>query len=89
MSHVVLCACPLTCAFVCLCASVWLCAFVAVCPCVRACVLSVLCVHCSNRLKPGDAGFNYDVRVDFHDPLEDNEWDGAMTPQRRRNTNTT
>ena len=33
----------------------------------------------SNRLKPGDPGFNYDVRVDFHDPVEDNEWDGAVS----------
>ena len=29
----------------------------------------------SNRLKPGDNGFDYDVRVDFQDFHEDNEWD--------------
>jgi hypothetical protein len=76
------------CAFVPLCAFVCLCGCVPMCACVRACVLSVLYVHCSNRLKPGDAGFNYDVRVDFHDPLEDNEWDGAMTPPPQHTTTT-
>ena len=28
-----------------------------------------------NRLKPGDAGYRYDVRADFGSPTEGNDWD--------------
>ena len=30
-----------------------------------------------NRLKPGDAGYQYDVRADFASPTVDNDWDDS------------
>ena len=30
-----------------------------------------------NRLKPGDAGYDYDVRADFASPSQDNDWDDS------------
>jgi hypothetical protein len=29
----------------------------------------------AKRLKPGDDGYEWDKRVDFSAPTEDNEWD--------------
>lgn len=29
----------------------------------------------AHRLRPGDSGYEYDKRVDFGAPMEDNEWD--------------
>ena len=34
----------------------------------------------SNRLRPGDRGFNYDVRVDFPEEKDDNDWDDRHAP---------
>ena len=34
----------------------------------------------SNRLRPGDRGFNYDVRVDFPEEKDDNDWDDRRAP---------
>jgi centrosomal protein CEP19 len=29
----------------------------------------------AHRLRPGDSGYEYDKRVDFGEPEEDNDWD--------------
>ena len=44
-------------------------------------VLSTVCSPSaapqSNRLRPGDEGYNYDVRADFPSPTADNDWDDS------------
>jgi len=32
----------------------------------------------ANRLRPGDDGYEYDKRVEFGEPEDDNEWDDDL-----------